>query len=103
MVPEIPLPDRGRRVRALSGTLTRLNVALALSAGEIETAQLLDQIEAITACLTDAPANDLDDMRAKVSVLRHRLEEQLCPDHAAEALTLALTASVLRDLDRMAA
>jgi hypothetical protein len=103
MVPETPLFDPGRRVRALTGTLTRLGIALTLADGEREADTLIEQIEAITACVTESHAADLDEVRAKATVLRHRVGEHLSADNAGEALTLALAASVVRDLDRLAA
>jgi hypothetical protein len=96
---------QARRVRALSGTLTRLGIALSLADGETEaeTALLIEQVEEVTACITEAPANDIDDLRTKATILRHRLEDQLSPEAPAEALTLALAAALLRDFDRLAA
>jgi Asp-tRNA(Asn)/Glu-tRNA(Gln) amidotransferase C subunit len=103
MVPDMPLFDSGKRVRALTGTLTRLGIALALADDEQEADALVEQIEAITACVIDSEAVDLDEVRAKASVLRHRVGEHLSPENPAEALTMALAASVVRDLDRLAA
>ena len=103
MCSAVPLHDPSRRVRALTGTLTRLGIALSLAEAEREAELLLEQMEAITACVTDAQAGDFDELRAKVAVLRHRLEEHLSPDNPGEALTLALAASLMRDLDRLAA
>jgi hypothetical protein len=105
MTPDLPLHVQGRRVRALGGALTRLGIALSLADGEaeFETDLLVEQIEEVTACLTEAPANDIDDLRTKATVLRHRLEDQLSVEAPAEALTLALAASLLRDFDRLAA
>lgn len=103
MDPDVPLHDPRRRVRALTGTLTRLGIALSLAEADGEADILIDQIEAITACVTEAQAGDLDELRAKAVVLRHRLEEHLSPSNLSEALTLALAASVVRDMDRLAA
>jgi hypothetical protein len=103
MAPDLPLHDHGRRVRALTSTLTRLGIALSLSERECETGSLIEQMEEITACITEAPANDIDDLRAKAAILRHRLEDQMSPEVTGEALTLALAASLVRDFDRLAA
>jgi hypothetical protein len=103
MIPDTPLFDSGRRVRALTGTLTRLGISLTLADGEHEADVLIEQIEAVTACVTESQSADLDEVRAKASVLRQRIGEHLSADIAAEALTLALAASVVRDLDRLAA
>ncbi len=103
MQPDTPLLDPRHRVRALTGTLTRLGITLSLSDEDTEAGMLVEQIEAITACIADAEASDLHDLRAKTIVLRHRLEEYLSADNLGEALTLALAASLVRDLDRLAA
>jgi hypothetical protein len=103
MSPDLPLHDHGRRVRALAGTLTRLGIALSLADAEREQDQLVEQIEAVTACVAEAEAEDLCDVRAKLVVLRHRLEEQLGGGMPSESLTVALAASLLRDVERLAA
>ncbi|MCC7284163.1 MAG: hypothetical protein IT556_17405 [Acetobacteraceae bacterium] len=101
MTSVVPPHDTPRRLRALVGTLARLGVALSVAGGEAEADMLLDQMEAVTACIADAAANDFDDLRAKLALLGQRLEEQLSVVHPGEALTIALAASLLRDLDSL--
>jgi hypothetical protein len=90
-----------RQVHALTGTLTRLGIAMRTSASEAQVARLSDEMEALTTCLAHAEARSVEEVRAKAVVLRGRLEEQLDEAMGAEATTLALVASNIMDLDHL--
>lgn len=102
----VPFPhtsESRRRVRALTSLITRLVLAAHDESSEIERLRMTDEVEAITTCLARAPSRDMDELHAKAVVLRQRMEEVLDEGAPAEALTLALAASLLQDIDRLAA
>lgn len=101
IVPFPQAPEKSRRVRALTGTLTRLTIALRTARAEPEVERLTDEIEAVTTCLARAEASEIDEVRGKAVVLRTRLEEILDPEVPGEATTLALVASIIMDLDQV--
>jgi hypothetical protein len=90
-----------RQVHALTGTPTRLGIAMRTTQCETQAARLCDEIEALTTCLAHAEAPSIEDLRAKAVVLRSRLEEQLDDTAGAEATTLALVASIIMDLEHL--
>lgn len=90
-----------RQVHALTGTLTRLGIAMRTSRSDSQVARLCDEIEALTTCLAQAEARSIEEVRAKAVVLRSRLEEQLDDEAGAEATTLALVASIIMDLEHL--
>ncbi len=96
-----PPPHALRQVHALTGTLTRLCIAMRTTQSETQAARLCDEIEALTTCLAHAEARSVEEVRAKAVVLRSRLEEQLDDAAGAEATSLALVASIIMDLEHL--
>lgn len=96
-----PVAPSPRQVHALTGTLTRLGIAMRTTQSEAQAARLCDEIEALTTCLAHAEARSVEEVRAKAVVLRSRLEEQLDDAAGGEATSLALVASIIMDLEHL--
>jgi len=94
------VPENARSVQGLASTLTQLALVLRTAQDEPEIARLVGKAEAVTDCLARVRTAELDEIRIKVEVLRARLEEILDPEAPSEATTLALVASIVRDLRR---
>jgi hypothetical protein len=90
----------GAAVDALLADITRLGLVVRSAEPGDDICDVVDELENAITWLARSESDDLEGLRGKLVVLRQRLEEMLDPEVAGEALTLALVASALRDVER---
>jgi hypothetical protein len=98
----IAAPRPEADVQALAGQLTALHRMLRAPMHDAMMDQLADTAEALTQDLAALSATDADAMHDKARVLLDRLHDMLDATAPAEATTLTLMQSLVRDLARLA-
>lgn len=94
-------PDAHDSVTALISRLADLTVAEGRAGSEAYRDRLLDDMEVVTLGIAGTRALTLEECRQKLDTLRARLSDMLDTGVPAEAVTLALVASVSMDLAQL--
>jgi hypothetical protein len=94
--------DADGSVAALVARLADLTVAHGRAGTECFRDRLLDDIEVVTLGIAGTRSVTLEECRQKANALRARLVDMLDGTMPTEAVTLALVASVVLDLGRLA-